>query len=362
MDTRLRIDYSANVRAVSKIVGALVVIVILAVGIILAGIVFNHAKTPSTTQSTTSETSTSSSSTLTSSCQASCQLRGVTFTPLSYDASGTNSYFQWASSLGVVSWAGDWEQLGIANGSPAQIAQLAHSHNLKVMIEAQFFTQSSGQLLRPLDQATVTNYTNMASSFAKLYQPEYMAFGIEINTLYEKSPSDYQTFVSSFNQVYSAVKTASPHTVVFTIFQLERMAGLQGGLYGGSNNATAEWSLIGQFNMDAVGFTTYPDLVFKDPSAIPSDFYTQIENHTSLPVIFTEVGWHSAAEPSGWESSPQEQAQFVSTFFALTATLNPEVSVWSFLYDQNTAVPFNSMGLVDANGTARPAWNAWIAG
>lgn len=350
-------------RAVSKVVGALVVIVLMFVGTTLGAAVLNH-KTPSTTRSTTLETSAISSSSIStsSSCQTSCELKGVTFTPLSYDASGTNDYFQKTSSLGVASWAGDWEELGVANGAPAQIVQLARSNNLKVMIEAQFFSQSSGNLLRPLDQGTITNYTSMAASFANLYHPEYMAFGIEVNTLYEKSPSDYQTFVSLFNQVYDAVKSASPGTVVFTIFQLERMQGLQGGLYGGNNSATAEWSLIGRFKMDAVGFTTYPDLVFKDPSLIPSNFYTQIQNHTQLPVIFTEVGWHSAAAPSGWESSPQEQSQFVSTFFSLTATLHPEASVWSFLYDQNTVVPFNSMGLIYSNGTARPAWNAWIAG
>lgn len=73
--------------------------------------------------------------------------------------------------------------------------------------------------------------------------------------------------------MYDAIKSASPTTTVFTIFQLERMAGMQGGLYGGNNNASTEWSLLAKFKMDAVGFTTYPDLVFKDPTDIPANFY-----------------------------------------------------------------------------------------
>lgn len=289
--------------------------------------------------------------------------KGITFTPLSYNSTGIQDILNRIPALGnTFSWAGDWAQLGLTNGAPAMLAKIAQSNNLSLIIEAQFFSQSSGQLLRPLDNSTIANYTRMAVSFVQNYHPKYMAFGIEVNILYEKSPSAFDSFVTLYDQTYASVKSVSPNTIVFTIFQLEHMAGMQGGLYGGSNNASAEWSLFGRFNMDAVGFTTYPDLVFKNPNDMPSNFYSQIKVHTSLPIIFTEIGWHAAASPAGWESSPGEQAQFVTNFFGLTAGLNKIMEIWSFLYDQSAPIPFNSMGLLNTNGTARPAWDAWVSG
>ena len=287
--------------------------------------------------------------------------KGVTLTPKTYDSPGITDYLQKAVLVGnTISWAGDWEELASSSGSPAQVVQLARSTNLKVAIEAQLFSQTTGQLLRPLDNSTIANYESVAVSFAKLYHPDYMAFGIEANILYEKSPSNYSSFVSLFNRVYSQVKSVSSNTTIFTIFQLERMEGLQGGLYGGSDNANPEWSLINDFRMDVVGFTTYPDLIFKDPSEIPQNYYSQIQLHTTLPVVFTEIGWHSSQSPSGWESSPQEQTQFVSSFFALSSGLHKVLEVWSFLYDQDSApVPFNSMGLFDSTGVARSAYYTW---
>ena len=351
-----------NGRKSISTVAASVIVVLIIVGAILAGAIFSKHST--TTQNTISSLTSSSEMEISSATSTMNQAqKGITFTPSSYDSSGIQDFLNKIPQLGnTISWAGDWEELGLTDGAPANLAQIAESSNLTIVIEAQFFSQPSGQLLRPLDNATIANYTQMAVSFARTYHPAFMAFGIEVNILYEKSPSSFDSFVSLYNQVYDEVKSASPSTTVFTIFQLERMAGMQGGLYGVSNNASAEWSLLGKFKMDAVGFTTYPDLVFKNPADIPLNFYSQIKNYSSLPVIFTEVGWHSAAAPAGWESSPQEQAQFVSTFFSLTVSLDKVLEIWSFLYDQNAPVPFNSMGLLNSNGTARPAWNAWING
>ncbi len=181
--------------------------------------------------------------------------------------------------------------------------------------------------------------------------------------LYEKSFADLDAFVQLYNQVYDAVKSTSPNTQVFTTFQLEKMKGLGGGLFGGTNSPDAsEWNLLDRFSkLDLVAFTTYPGLIYKVPSEIPSDYYSEIQQHTNKKVAFTEIGWHSNASPTGWESSAAEQAQFVTTFFDLTANLgNKEIAIWSFLYDQNTAPPFNSMGLFNADGNAKPAWNNWI--
>jgi len=291
------------------------------------------------------------------------QHKGVSLSPKSFSQTDFTDFFSKTKQAGdIVSWAGDWDELGNTNGAPAVVAGLSPTYSYIPLVEAQFFTQSDGKLLRTMDIGTKQRYKDEAVSFAGKYKPKYLAIGIEVNILYEKSPQDFEDFASFYSDVYDAVKAASPGTKVFTIFQLEKMKGMGGGLFGGSNDPSkAEWSLIDRFpKSDIAAFTTYPSLVFKDPSDIPIDYYSEIRSHTDKPIAFTEIGWHSAASPAGWEGSDSKQADFVGIFFNQTKSLDGEIAVWSFLYDQNAPEPFNSMGLYRGDGTAKPVWNAWI--
>jgi len=292
-------------------------------------------------------------------------LKGVSLSPKSFQASDFTEFFKLAAQAGkIVSWGGDWNELSGTTSGPKVTAELALTYDYIPVIEAQFFTQSSGQLLRPLDAATKQSYKDSAVAFAQKYHPRYLAFGIEVNVLYEKSPADFELFVPFYAEVYDAVKAVSPNTAVFTVFQLEKMKGLGGGLFGGINDPTAaQWSLLDRFpKTDLIAFTTYPGLIYKNPSDIPADYYTEIKSHTTRRVAFTEIGWHSAASPAGWESSDAEQAEFVVKFFSLTEELDKEMAIWSFMYDQATFEPFKSMGLRRIDGTAKPAWEEWIKG
>lgn len=291
-------------------------------------------------------------------------LKGVSLSPKSFEAADFADFFVKAKEAGdAVSWAGDWNELGnTEKGGPAVVASLASTYDYTPIVEAQFFTQSSGKLVRPLDEETRQNYKNSAVAFAKKYKPRYLGLGIEINILYEKSPEDFENFVNFYGEIYDAIKAESPSTKIFTVFQLEKMKGLNGGLFGGKNDTTkTEWSLLDKFpKSDIVAFTTYPGLIYKNPSEIPDNYYAEIKSHTIKPIAFTEIGWPSGASPAGWESSEAEQSEFVTKFFDLTKNLGVELAIWSFLYDQNTIEPFNSMGLFKNDGTAKTAWNTWL--
>ena len=291
-------------------------------------------------------------------------VKGVTLSPKSFQSSDFTDFFERAKQTGkIVAWAGDWNDLGATNKSPEVVAELASTYDYVPLIEAQFFTQSDGKMLRPLNETIQQSYNNSAVAFAGKCKPKYLALGIEVNVLYEKSPTDFDAFVQFYSEVYDAVKAKSPNTKVFTIFQLEKIKGLSGGLFGGQNDSTkAQWFLLDRFTkLDVAAFTTYPSLVHKNPSEIPLDYYSEIRSHTTKPIAFTEIGWHSDASPTGWESSDAEQAEFIITFFNLTKDLNKEMVIWSFLYDQNTLKPFDSMGLRRVDGSAKPSWDKWIA-
>jgi hypothetical protein len=338
---------------VTRRVAAGIAVAILLVGGLIVLVGQRSGLTPTATSTSTSP------STLP---QGSTSLKGVGFSPASYDSNGISDFFAKAPQAGsIVEWAGDWQEIG-GSGGPATVAQIASQHGLKSMIVVQFFTQSTGQLLRPLNSTNEQHYLAITTSFVKQYKPSYFGVGIEVNVLYEKNTTSFTEFVSLYAQVYSAVKSASPDTLVFTIFQLEKMNGMNGGLYGGTNDPNkSEWQLLAQFPKDDIAaFTTYPSLVYQSPSEIPAEYYSRIALHTNKSVGFTEVGWHSGYIAGGWGSDEAEQADFVSKFFTLSASLNRTFAVWSFLYDQKTVVPFDTMGFFNSNGTAKQSWQTWL--
>jgi len=177
-------------------------------------------------------------------------LKGVSLSPRSDQPDDFTDFFDKAKQAGdVVMWAGDWIELSnTTGGGPTVVTELASTYNYIPLIEAQFFTQSDGVLLRPLDDSTKQIYINSAADFADRYKPEYLCFGIEVNVLYEKSQAEFDVFVQFYSEVYDAVKAKSPNTKIFTVFQLEKMKGLNGGLFGGTNDPTkAQWFLLDRF-------------------------------------------------------------------------------------------------------------------
>lgn len=286
-------------------------------------------------------------------------LKGVSLSPRSYEAGDFTDFFEEAAQAGeIIMWAGDWAELG-TDGAPSVVAELSLTYDYLPLIEVTFFTQETGLLFRPLDETTRESYRAGVIAFVESYLPRYIGLGIEVNILYEKSPEAYEEYISFYADLYTSVKAASPETNVFTVFQLEEMKGYTFWSEDPPDPSATHWEQIERFPSDIVAFTTYPCLVFKDPSEIPSDYYSEIQSHTSRPVAFTEIGWHSAARPPGWESSETEQAQFVETFWELTHGLDLELAVWSFLFDQDVTEPFDSMGLLRGDGTPRPAGEHW---
>lgn len=289
-------------------------------------------------------------------------IKGVSVSPRIYNGTGFHEFLDLRREVGaLVGWYGDWNELSINTSAPFVIEALKHRYDYEPIIIVTPFYQPTGSLIRPLNMTITQEYINSARSFAQTYTPEYFGIGIEINVLYERNPSAYEEFVKLFNDTYDAVKLASSNTKIFPVFQLERMKGLSGGLFGGaSNESDNEWFLLDDFiKADLAVFTTYPCLIYNDPKDVPEDYYSVILNHTNKMIGFSEIGWFSSPEIPGWASSEEEQTEFINRFFNLTKSLNAEFSIWSFLYDQNVQVPFDTMGLYYSNGSQKLAWNAW---
>lgn len=292
--------------------------------------------------------------------------RGTNFSPRSFDGPDFLRFFDEAGQVGnIVSWSGPWPQLAdLQRGAPTVIGQLAAQKGLNYMIQSAYPVKKDVQAPRIDDEATKVSYLASLKAFVERFKPRYVALGVEINNYDADRRAVFDELVALFPAVADTVHAASPETKVMTIFQLEIMKGLRGGLFGGKNDpATAQWDLLQLFpKADVISFTTYPSIIFKEPSEFPADYYTEIAKHTSKPVVFTEIGWLASAVIPGWESSEQEQAAFVARFKEMVAPLNPQLLLYSFLYDppiSTVPLAFDKIGLMRADGTPRPAWEAW---
>jgi hypothetical protein len=80
----------------------------------------------------------------------------------------------------------------------------------------------------------------------------------------------------------------------------------------------------------------------------------------SLPIWITETGFVSLPTNAGGRmdnGSPEKQARWLTEAYQQAFELGAERIYWSLLRDSKTAY-FGAMGLADAKGDPRPAWNA----
>ena len=297
--------------------------------------------------------------------------KGFTYSPKSYNkAQDIENFYQKTKQSGnIVGWYGDWLELADQQKAPYVITEQAKKYNLKTLVIVTPFNQTTGELLRDLTIENKDAYFSGLRTYLQKYQPEYLGIGIEVNYFANKAPDKLDQFVELFNDTYNITKVTAPLTKIFTVFQYEHLKGLQGGLFGNNPNVPADWEFINKFNKaDLYAFTTYPMLVFQNPEDIPADYYSEIKKHTDKPVAFTEIGWLRTAPDNliqaGWDSSPEEQARFITRFFDLTKELNPRLMIWSFLYDQAPVTQqFNSCGLFSSaeDFTNLAAWDAWLS-
>lgn len=293
-------------------------------------------------------------------------LRGFNFLPKNFSSSGFSDFFsKLPKSRAAVTWAGDWQEIERSSGAPQTVANLAKKYNYEPIFLVSTYKDagSFGNVvpIRPIE-SNGQAYIDGAVAFCKKYSPAYFGIGIETNRIYASSVAEFEKFVNLFDQTADAMHAACSSTKIFTAFNLEHLRGLRGGLFGGVNNENKnDWQLLDRFGKaDFLAFTTYPGIVYKDPSEMSANYYSAIIAHTNKSVAFSEAGWPSKISAAGWASSEDEQTRFIETFISQTKNLKPLFSIWSFLYDQNLPDPFQDIGLINSEGTPRSGYQLWI--
>lgn len=278
---------------------------------------------------------------------------GFSLSPRAFDENGLADFYDSARELGsAVVWIGPWQDLG-EGGRWA--TTMTGEHDLVPVVVTGFPTEEGARSV-PEDSSQLVSEV---VGFLEENPVPYLGVGVETNTfLRENSVAEFEQYVALFADVAAAVHEVAPGTKVFPGFQLERLRGLRGGLFG-DEPTDPEWDLLDRFPAaDAIGFSTYPGLVFTNPDEMPDDYYSTILEHVDKPVVFTEVGWQAGGDLANWSGTPEKQAAYVNARAPELVEVGSMV-IWSFLWDQEAPPAFETMGLVSGSDDERPALQVW---
>jgi hypothetical protein len=197
-------------------------------------------------------------------------------------------------------------------------------------------------------------------------QPGYLGLASEINTLgAHGDPTRYVALVDMINDMAAEVRALQPGIQVFVSFQVDDAWNLL--IPDGADH----FALIDDFDIDALGLSSYPVFVFEEPALIPDDYFSRFQQHTDLPLILVEGGWSSGA--TAWGSgTPVEQAAFFRRFEQLLDSVDG--ALWVFLIPADLALDgwglsaerestlsnFATMGILDEALQPKPAYEEWV--
>lgn len=225
----------------------------------------------------------------------------------------------------------------------------------------------------------VTAYRNHCHIMIDAFQPDYVAFGVEVN-LFALLVADslYQSYVNLADSVYADLKASYPALPVFQTIQADAYY----------VDAPAQQAVIAQIlptsdylALSAYPFADalrYPDQSRADPALLPATFFSTIRNLApAKPFAIAETGWPAevidAPYPIEVLSAPLYQEQYVTWFLDEADRLEARfVSVliardydafWesTLKHDPNAATLrlWRDIGIYDGAGAARPARGVW---
>ena len=221
-------------------------------------------------------------------------------------------------------------------------------------------------------------HKNFALWVVRQFHPHYLGLASEINTYMDTHPDDAQNFISLYNEIYAAVKAEAPDTKIFVTFQWDEINNLIPQVANGRPRLQPNWDQIEAFepNLDIWAISTYPFVVFKSGTDIPSNYYTPLLSRTSKPLAVAEGGFTS--RPVGpFNGTSDDQVAYLNAIhnqigsrlafrvyllledFNLDSYSNYMKSHGINNADVNTLGMFASVGLANSDGTPKSALDMW---
>ena len=192
------------------------------------------------------------------------------------------------------------------------------------------------------------------------YEPDYFALGLEINITYVKNPVIFQEYLNLYSEAYDAIKKLNNQVKVFPIFQYEELLG-----FSSSQNAhVPRWEVVDMFNnkIDYFAISSAPSKYILTERNLPENYYKKLSSITSIPIIFTGIGFEGSSNNQSSAPTIEEQYNFMNKLFQDSNIIKYEAILWmqleDFLDKKNKTT--YEYGLYQEDKTKKKTYALWL--
>lgn len=223
------------------------------------------------------------------------------------------------------------------------------------------------------DPNVIKAYINFCRHMIQKFNPDFMAYGIEVNILANSNPAGFKKFLILAEQVYTTLKEESPTLPIFLSIQIEPFL----------QNETGQREAVEKLLpfTDYIAISSYPFFSKADPKELPENWFSQMaELAPEKPFAVAETGFIAedlVLKNQGVTITGNErwQAEYVQFLLIKMRELNAKFVVWfiSIDYDlmwtkiEQQMEEWNKIwrdtGLIDGNLEPRlsiEVWDAWL--
>ncbi len=197
-----------------------------------------------------------------------------------------------------------------------------------------------------------SQFTKDIYSLVKLYKPQNLTLGVEVNYYAITSTKGYKAFVEVFNSIKDSLKKTNPKLKVGLSFQLELLYGVDKERMSGKTLQPLNTIVK---NLDYIGVSTYPDLYgsyseyqFKSLNYIDSLVYNY-----NKPIGITEIGISST------NFNDTQRMAYID--FAFSKMSNLSFIIWgSMIDDKKNESWMDRIGLLNPDGSPKIEYQKWL--
>ena len=225
------------------------------------------------------------------------------------------------------------------------------------------------------DPKIIEAYLNYCKFIIEKFEPQYFAYGIEVNMLGYHDQHSFRDFLILAENIYSTLKESYPDLPVFLTFQLETF-------FNHFDNQESVIESLLPFT-DYIGISTYPFGNFANPLDIPADWFSRLYSMApEKPVAICETAFLAEDlslerfNGNTIEGSQKYQLEYLYLIFNHMAGLDCKFIIWFVIrdYDQLWLLmeeqgadeifkSWRDTGLIDEKENPRRAlgcWDSWL--
>ncbi|MBN1124213.1 MAG: hypothetical protein JXA82_04335 [Sedimentisphaerales bacterium] len=227
---------------------------------------------------------------------------------------------------------------------------------------------------KPYDDELVKKaYLNYCRRAIAFFEPDYLAIGIEVNEIYQKSPQIWDQYVRLHRYIYQRIKTEHPELKVFASFTLHNMLTVQGQA---QKNMLEAFDEIMECN-DLIAVSYYPFIAAGTTDIAGSlqwlakhfDKYEKAyaiaeTGEAAERLVFPSTGQvvdGTAAKQRAYYETLLAFAQQRRFVFVITFLHRDYDAMWEKIksFSPEVFMAWRDCGLLDQDGKARPAYEVW---